>query len=114
MSDRPPAFAELISPGFSERPAAAPNITRCNELCIGTSSRFGGPDDPALLRRARRRNDGRGLPVPDAKAKNIPEKFGNSIGRSNTLFKTYNPVDLEKVRITGAQRLQGRRKRNKT
>ncbi len=41
------------------------------------------------------------------------EKFGNSIDRSNRLFKTYNPVDLEKVRQADAARIEGRRRRNK-
>ena len=47
-------------------------------------------------------------------ARDVSEKFGNSIDRSNFLFKTYNPVDLEKVRQTDAARLEGRRRRNKT
>jgi hypothetical protein len=46
-------------------------------------------------------------------ARDVSEKFGNSIDRSNFLFKTYNPVDLEKVRQTDAARLEGRRRRNK-
>jgi hypothetical protein len=48
----------------------------------------------------------------DARA--VSEKFGNSIDRSSFLFKTYNPVDLEKVRQTDAARLEGRRRRNKS
>lgn len=49
----------------------------------------------------------------DARA--VSEKFGNSIDRSSFLFKTYNPVDFEKVRRTdAAARLEGRRRRNKT
>ena len=44
----------------------------------------------------------------------MSEKFGSSIDRSNFLFKTYNPFDLEKVRQTDAARLEGRRRRNKT
>ena len=47
-------------------------------------------------------------------ARDVSEKFGNSIDRSNFLFKTCNPVDLEKVRQTDAVRLEGRRRRNKT
>jgi hypothetical protein len=46
-------------------------------------------------------------------ARDVAEKFGNSIDRSSFLFKTYNPVDLEKVRQTDAARLEGRRRRNK-
>jgi hypothetical protein len=48
----------------------------------------------------------------DARA--VSEKFGNSIDSSSFLFKTYNPVDLEKVRQTDAARLEGRRRRNKS
>jgi hypothetical protein len=48
-----------------------------------------------------------------AKAEDVSEKFGNTIDRSNVLFKTYNPVDLEKVRQADAKRLEGRRRRNK-
>ncbi len=48
----------------------------------------------------------------DAKPENIAEKFGNSINHSNVLFRTYNPVDLEKVRLADKQRLVGRRRRN--
>jgi hypothetical protein len=47
-------------------------------------------------------------------ARSISEKFGNSIDRSSFLFKTYNPVDLEKVRQTNATRIEGRRRRNKS
>jgi hypothetical protein len=47
-------------------------------------------------------------------ARNVAEKFGNSIDRSSFLFKTYNPVDLEKVRQTDASRLEGRRRRNQS
>ena len=47
-------------------------------------------------------------------ARDVSEKFGNSIDRSNFLFKTYNPVDLEKVRQTDAARLEGRRRWNKS
>jgi hypothetical protein len=41
------------------------------------------------------------------------EKFGNTIDRSNRLHRTYNPVDLEKVRQADAARIEGRRRRNK-
>jgi hypothetical protein len=42
------------------------------------------------------------------------EKFGNTISRSNVLFKTYSPVDLDKVRRADEARREGRRRRNKT
>jgi hypothetical protein len=40
----------------------------------------------------------------------LSAKLANSIGRSNTLHKTYAPVELETVRNTDEARLQGRRK----
>jgi hypothetical protein len=40
------------------------------------------------------------------------EKFGNSIDRSNRLHRTYNPVDLEKVKRADEARIVGRRRRN--
>jgi len=43
----------------------------------------------------------------------IAEKFGNSIDRSSFLFRTYNPVDLEKVRQTDEARRERRRRRNR-
>ena len=43
----------------------------------------------------------------------LDPKFGNTIDHSNVLFKTYNPVDLEKVRQADAARLEGRRRKNK-
>jgi hypothetical protein len=46
-------------------------------------------------------------------ARDVAEKFGNTIDHSNVLFKTYNPVDLEKVRQADAARLEGRRRKNK-
>ncbi len=41
------------------------------------------------------------------------EKFGNSIDHSSFLFRTYNPVDLDKVRAADEARLKGRREKNK-
>jgi hypothetical protein len=40
----------------------------------------------------------------------LAAKLANSIGRSNTLHKTYAPVDIEAVRNTDAARLKGRRR----
>jgi hypothetical protein len=40
----------------------------------------------------------------------LAAKLANSIGRSNTLHKTYAPVDIEAVRNTDAARLRGRRR----
>jgi hypothetical protein len=40
----------------------------------------------------------------------LAAKLANSIGRSNTLHKTYAPVDIEAVRGTDSARLQGRRR----
>jgi integrase len=47
-------------------------------------------------------------------ARDVSEKFGNSIDRSSFLFKTYNPVDLDKVRQADNARLEGRRRKNKS
>jgi hypothetical protein len=46
----------------------------------------------------------------DAGPMGLAAKLANSIGRSNTLHKTYAPVDLEAVRNTDAARLLGRRR----
>ena len=51
--------------------------------------------------------------VGGADARDVSEKFGNSLDRSATLFRTYNPVDLEKVKAADGKRLAGRRLRNK-
>jgi hypothetical protein len=40
----------------------------------------------------------------------LAAKLANSIGRSNTLHKTYAPVDIEAVRSTDAARLKGRQR----
>jgi hypothetical protein len=40
----------------------------------------------------------------------LAAKLANSIGRSNTLHKTYAPVDIEAVRNTDDARLKGRRR----
>ena len=37
-------------------------------------------------------------------------KLANSIGRSNTLYKTYAPVDIEAVRSVDDARVKGRRR----
>ena len=46
----------------------------------------------------------------DASPVGLAAKLANSIGRSNTLHKTYAPVDIEAVRNTDAARLKGRRR----
>jgi hypothetical protein len=46
----------------------------------------------------------------DAGPIGLSAKLANSIGRSNTLHKTYAPVDIEAVRNTDAARLKGRRR----
>src|SRR5215467_16365225 len=40
----------------------------------------------------------------------LAAKLANSIGRSNTLHKTYAPVDIEAVRGVDDARLRGRRR----
>jgi hypothetical protein len=46
----------------------------------------------------------------DAGPIGLAAKLANSIGRSNTLHKTYAPVDIEAVRSTDAARLKGRQR----
>jgi len=46
----------------------------------------------------------------DAGPLGLSAKLANSIERSNTLHKTYAPVDIEAVRSTDAARLKGRRR----
>jgi hypothetical protein len=46
----------------------------------------------------------------DAGPIGLAAKLANSIGRSNTLHKTYAPVDIEAVRNTDDARLRGRRR----
>ena len=46
-----------------------------------------------------------------ADAEGVAAKMGNSIDRSNTLWKTYNPVSLEAVRRADMARGAGRQKR---
>jgi hypothetical protein len=44
----------------------------------------------------------------------LSAKLANSIGRSNALYKTYAPVEIEAVRKADVARLQGRRKMRAT
>lgn len=46
----------------------------------------------------------------DAGPFGLAAKLANSIERSNTLHKTYAPVDIEAVRSTDAARLKGRQR----
>src|SRR5580693_1697263 len=46
----------------------------------------------------------------DAGPIGLAAKLANSIGRSNTLHKTYAAVDIEAVRNTDTARLKGRRR----
>jgi hypothetical protein len=46
----------------------------------------------------------------DADPMGLAAKLANSLNRSNTLHKTYSPVNIEAVRNTDAARLRGRRK----
>ena len=52
--------------------------------------------------------------VGDAGPLGLSAKLANSIERSNTLHKTYAPVDIEAVRNTDHARLKGRRKMRAT
>ena len=49
-----------------------------------------------------------------ASTADVGTKMGNSIGRSNVLFKTYNPVDLATVKRADEARLAGRIRRRET
>ena len=43
-------------------------------------------------------------------ALSLAAKLANSVGRSNTLHKTYAPVDIEAVRSADDARVKGRRR----
>ncbi|MGB8277641.1 MAG: hypothetical protein WCF20_06895 [Methylovirgula sp.] len=70
------------------------------------------PDDKRQLRDMRRSGVVEAF-TGGAKARDVSQKFGNSLDHSSFLFRTYNPVDIEKVRQTDDLRLEGRRRRNK-
>jgi hypothetical protein len=57
-----------------------------------------------------RRSGVREAVAGDASAMVLAAKLANSIGRSNTLHKTYAPVDYDAVRNADAARLRGRRR----
>jgi hypothetical protein len=67
------------------------------------------PDDDRRLMDMRRSGVVEAI-VGDAGPIGLAAKLANSIGRSNTLHKTYAPVDIEAVRNTDAARLRGRRR----
>ena len=46
-----------------------------------------------------------------ASAADVGNKMANSIGQSNKLFRTYNPVDLASVRRVDEARIEGRKRR---
>jgi hypothetical protein len=67
------------------------------------------PDDKRRLMDMRRSGVVEAV-AGDAGPIGLAAKLANSIGRSNTLHKTYAPVDIEAVRNTDAARLKGRRR----
>jgi len=67
------------------------------------------PDDKRRLMDMRRSGVVEAV-AGDAGPIGLAAKLANSIGRSNTLHKTYAPVDIEAVRSTDLARLKGRRR----
>jgi hypothetical protein len=67
------------------------------------------PDDKRRLMDMRRSGVVEAV-AGDAGPIGLAAKLANSIGRSNTLHKTYAPVDIEAVRSTDAARLKGRQR----
>jgi hypothetical protein len=67
------------------------------------------PDDKRRLMDMRRSGVVEAV-AGDAGPIGLAAKLANSIGRSNTLHKTYAPVDIEAVRNADAARLRGRRR----
>ena len=65
------------------------------------------PGDKRQLRDMRRSGVHEAL-AGGAGAADVSQKFGNTIGHSNALFRTYNPVDLDQVRAADRKRLVGR------
>ena len=76
-------------------------------LCRGARAAF--PGDNRRLMDMRRSGVVEAV-AGDAGPLGLAAKLANSIGRSNTLHKTYAPVDIEAVRNTDAARLKGRRR----
>jgi hypothetical protein len=67
------------------------------------------PDDKRRLMDMRRSGVVEAMAGDDGPI-SLAAKLANSIGRSNTLHKTYAPVDIEAVRSTDAARLKGRQR----
>jgi hypothetical protein len=70
---------------------------------------FAFPDDKRRLMDMRRSGVVEAV-AGDAGPIGLAAKLANSIGRSNTLHKTYAPVDIEAVRSADIARLKGRRR----
>lgn len=81
--------------------------------CSATAARCGhrcGTDGPEAWVLGVRRSGVVEAVAGDAGPIGLAAKLANSIGRSNTLHKTYAPVDIEAVRNTDAARLRGRQR----
>lgn len=70
------------------------------------------PGDPRQLRDMRRSGTVEAF-AGGASAPDVGSKMANSIGQSNTLFRTYNPVDLAAVQRADVARIEGRKRRRK-
>lgn len=107
MADRPAMTPEAwLFPLSTKRVPTISELTRdFRELC---ESVF--PGDLRQLRDMRRSGTVEAF-AGGASPADVGTKMANSIGRSNKLFSTYNPVDLASVRRADEARLIGRRAR---
>lgn len=107
LATRPEMTPEAwLFPLSTNRVPAISELTReFRELC---DSVF--PKDQRQLRDMRRSGTVEAF-AGGATPADVGTKMANSIGRSNKLFSTYNPVDLASVRRADEARLKGRRAR---
>lgn len=112
----------LLEAYLATRPAMLPNaplfpmasgrLPTISELSRAFRARAAKvfPGDKRQLRDMRRSGTVEAF-AGGASAGDVGTKMANSIGRSNTLFKTYNPVNLASVRRADEARLEGRKRR---
>jgi hypothetical protein len=67
------------------------------------------PGDPRQLRDLRRSGTQEGF-AGGARSEDMAQKTANSINRSNTLWRTYNPVDLVQAQRVDQARIEGRKR----
>ena len=107
LATRPVMTPEAwLFPMASGRVPSIPELSRAFRIL--TEKVF--PGDKRQLRDMRRTGTVEAF-AGGATANDIGSKMGNSIGRSNTLWKTYNPVDLASVRRADVARVEGRKRR---